>query len=180
MPCLSGQRSAGFTLLEMMVVVVLVGIIFSFAMLSMGGDDVARLLERETRRLVTVLDMAGSEAVLRGEELAVYFSDTGYEFLVLQGNSWQATTDSSLLKAHTLPAGLSIRLEVDGDPPGLTTTPEDDGDSAVDDMTPQVYILSSGEMTPFSATLEAPQSERRYHLEASILGELSWEPEDLL
>ncbi|MGB5337521.1 MAG: hypothetical protein WBO06_00345, partial [Gammaproteobacteria bacterium] len=86
----------------------------------------------------------------------------------------------SLLKAHTLPAGLSIRLEVDGDPPGLTATPEDAGDSAVDDMTPQVYILSSGEMTPFSATLEAPQSERRYHLEASILGELSWEPEDFL
>jgi len=178
---LAGRRCAGFTLLELMVVVVLIGIIFSFAVLSMGGDDMAGLMERETRRLVTVLDMAGSEAVLQGEELAVYFSDTSYEFLVLEEGDWQPTADSALLGEHILPAGISIRLEVDGDPPGLTATP---GDAVDDDESnvkiPQVYVLSSGEMTPFSATLESAQSIRRYHLSATILGELTWELEELL
>lgn len=173
-------RSAGFTLLELMVVLVLIGIIFSFAVLSLGGDDMAELMERETRRLAAVLDMAGSEAVLRGEELAVYFSETGYEFLILQEDAWQVTEDNTLLKAHSLPAGIFIRLEVDGDPPVLTAVPEDADDSLEEEQTPQVYILSSGEMTPFSATLEADLSERRYHLSATILGELSWELEEVL
>ena len=43
--------AAGFTLLELMVVLVLISIIFTFAMLSFGGDDVAELMEQEVRRM---------------------------------------------------------------------------------------------------------------------------------
>ena len=173
MPVSPARQAAGFTLLELMVVMVLIGIIFSFAVLSLGGDDVAELMEQETRRLVTLLDMAGEEAVLSGEELAVYFTDTGYEFMVLRGERWQPTTDDALLKAHTLPAGMQFRLEIDGEPPVLGGSDDDE-----DSLTPQIYILSSGEMTPFSATLESSDSYIRYHLSATILGKLEWESED--
>jgi general secretion pathway protein H len=172
-PALSLRRSSGFTLLELMVVLVLVGIIFSFAMLSLGGDDLAELMEQETRRLGTLLGLVSDEAVLRGEEMAVHFTDTGYEFLILNGNQWQAPEDDRLLQARSLPADIEIRLEVDGDPPGLTDSSEEEEET----LTPQVYILSSGEMTPFSATLQSPQSNTRYHLTASLLGEVSWETE---
>jgi general secretion pathway protein H len=175
MPVSSARQSAGFTLIELMVVMVLIGIIFSFAVLSLGGDDVAELMEQETRRLVTLLDMAGEEAVLSGEELAVYFTDAGYEFMVLRGERWQTITDDALLKAHTLPAGMQFRLEVDGEPPALGGSDDDDEE---DSLTPQIYILSSGEMTPFSATLESSDSYIRYHLSATILGKLEWEAED--
>lgn len=168
------RRSAGFTLLELMVVLVLVGIIFSFAMLSLGGDDLGEMMEQETRRLVTLLELASDEAVLRGEELAVYFSEAGYEFLVLQNTDWQSSGEDGLLKAYQLPAGIEIRLEVDGDPPGLTGQDED---TAEDSLTPQVYILSSGEMTPFTATLQSHDSTTRYRLSASVLGRLDWEVE---
>ena len=174
-PVLPARQAAGFTLLELMVVMVLIGIIFSFAMLSLGGDDVAELMEQETRRLVTLLDMAGEEAVLTGEELAVYFTDEGYEFMVLRGDRWQPITDDNLLKARTLPAGMRFRLEVDGEPPVLGGA---DDDEQEDSLTPQIYILSSGEMTPFSATLESSDSYIRYHLSATILGKLEWESED--
>jgi general secretion pathway protein H len=173
-PVSSARQSAGFTLLELMVVMVLIGIIFSFAVLSLGGDDVAELMEQETRRLVTLLDMAGEEAVLSGEELAVYFTDAGYEFMILRGDRWQPVTDDNLLKDHTLPAGMQFRLEIDGEPPVLGGSDDDEEDS----LTPQIYILSSGEMTPFSATLESSDSYIRYHLSATILGKLEWESED--
>ena len=166
-------RSAGFTLLELMVVLVLIGIIFSFAILSLGGDDLAEMMEQETRRLATLLELASDEAVLRGEELAVYFSAEGYEFLVLQDAGWQPSGEDGLLKAYKLPAGIEIRLEVDGDPPGLTTQDDDSEES----LTPQVFILSSGEMTPFTAALQAHDSTTRYRLSASVLGRLDWEVE---
>ena len=72
-----------------------------------------------------------------------------------------------------------MRIEVEGDPPGLgQKDKEDNKDKKADDtLTPQVYILSSGEMTPFSATLQAENSRVRYHLTASMLGKLDWEAE---
>ncbi len=181
------RRSSGFTLLELMVVLVLIGIIFSFAVLSLGGDSIADLMEQETRRLATLLELAADEAVLRGEELAVNFSDDGYEFLVLLNNNWQSPDDDSLLKAYSLPADVELRLEVEGEPPELNIVAGDqqDGDDAADSdddkrLTPQVFILSSGEMTPFSVTFMSFQSNYRYHLDASLLGKVSWEVEETL
>jgi len=180
------RRSAGFTLLELMVVLVIIGIIFSFAMLSLGGDDLGELMEQETQRMMTLLELASDEAVLRGEELAVLFSEDGYEFLVLNEDLWQATAEDRLLKAYTLPADIELRLEIEGEPPILTASAaeveeidyyEEEADEE-EELQPQVFILSSGEMTPFTVMLMSPQSRLRYHLTASLLGSLSWEVEE--
>jgi general secretion pathway protein H len=172
----------GFTLLEIMVVLVLIGIIFSFAVLSVSRNDQDEVMKRETRRLATLIDMANNEAVIRGQELAIHFTKEGYAFLVLQIEGWQELPDDPLLKPHKLPAGFSVRIEVEGDPPGLgqkdkKTEKTEKTEKTGETLTPQVYILSSGEMTPFSATLQAEHSQIRYHLTATMLGKLDWEAE---
>jgi general secretion pathway protein H len=184
-PARRGRRPCrGFTLLEVMVVLVLIGIIFSFAVLSVSRNDEGEVMKRETRRLATLIDMANNEAVIRGQELAIHFTRDGYAFLLLQLEGWKELPDDPLLKPHKLPAGFSVRIEVEGDPPGLGQ--EEKGDApglsqqdkkADETLTPQVYILSSGEMTPFSATLQAEHSQVRYHLTATMLGKLDWEAE---
>ena len=168
-----------------MVVLVLIGIIFTFAMLSFGGDEYAELMEQESHRMTTLLELASDEAVLRGEELAVLFSEDGYEFLILIENRWQATEEDGLLKAYTLPPGVELRLEIEGEPPILTAAAaaEDEDREDRDEnepLEPQVFILSSGEMTPFTVILESHQSRFRYHLTASLLGSVSWEVEETL
>jgi len=165
----------GFTLLELMVVLVLIGIIFSFAMLSIGGDDLAEAMEQETRRLAALIGMAADEAVMRGEELAIHFTDDSYAFMVLSAGEWQPAQDDHLLKTYKLPAGLKLRVEVEGEPP-LLVQPDDEDEK--ERLVPQVFILSSGEMTPFAAVFAADQSRYRYHLSASLLGELEWEVEE--
>ena len=166
------------------MVLVLIGIIFSFAALSLGGDDYAELMEQENNRLLTLLGLASDEAILRGEELAILFSKQGYEFLILEEDRWLATVDDGLLKSHTLPENIELRLELEGEPPVLTATAdtsEDEDDERDDeDLQPQVFILSSGEMTPFTVTLISSQSRIRFHLTASLLGVLSWEMEETL
>ena len=169
-----------------MVVLVLIGIIFTFAMLSLGGDDYAELMEQESHRLTTLLELASDEAVLRGEELAVLFSEDGYEFLILNEDRWQASGEDGLLKAYTLPADIELRLEIEGEPPILTAAAAAAEDADKEDrdeeepLEPQVFILSSGEMTPFTVILESHQSRFRYYLTASLLGSVSWEVEETL
>ncbi len=170
----------GFTLLEIMVVLVIIGVIFSFAVLSMGGDKYAEAMEREVRRLATVVDMASDEAVLLGEEVAIRFFDDGYEFLVLQNNIWLAPGDGNLMKMHSLPDGIGLQLEVENDLPVFPPDDKEEKDEAEDadpDTPPQVYLLSSGEVTPFSVTFRAEQSDVRYHLKVSLMGDPSWEQE---
>ena len=167
-------RAAGFTLLELMVVMVLIGIIFSFAMLSMGGDDLAELMERETRRLETLLALASDEAVIRGEELAMHFEQDSFEFMVLAADGWRAA-DDGLLRSYQLPAGIELQLDVSGDLPVMNEEAEQDNAQA-----PQVFILSSGEMTPFTVTFNSRQSNRQYHLTTTVLGTVSWEVEEVL
>lgn len=164
----AGRRdSRGFTLLEIMAVMVIIGIVLTFMTLSTGGDSRAEQMQREARRLMALLDLASDEAVMRSEQLALRVGETDYEFMILEGNKWVPLTDDRPLRPRQLPKGIELRLELeDNPPPGL---------SAEDDEQPQVFLLSSGEMTPFVLTLSAPESEQRYHIKASLLGRLELE-----
>ena len=82
---------------------------------------------------------------------------------------------------------MNLRLEIEGEPPILTASAvkeeeaeDDDSREEEEELQPQVFILSSGEMTPFTVILMSPQSRLRYHLTASLLGSISWEVEETL
>jgi general secretion pathway protein H len=159
--------SRGFTLIELMVVLVIVGVILSFVALSTGGDSRAEEMEREARRLVVLLELASQEAVMRSEQLAVRFGEDEYEFMTLHDNQWAPLSDERPLRPRQLPKGIELRLELqDNPPPGLT---------AEDSDLPQVFLLSSGEMTPFILTFSAEGSEQKFHINASLLGQLELE-----
>ncbi|NNJ94973.1 MAG: type II secretion system minor pseudopilin GspH [Halobacteria archaeon] len=169
-PAVPAGVAAGFTLLELMVVLVLVGIIFTFAMLSFGGDDIAEMMEEETRRLETLIRLAADESVIRGQELAIRFTGEGYEFMELQETGWQVPENDRLLRAHTLPPEVQVRLQVEGDAPVF---PDQQSDENA--VTPQVFILSSGEVTPFTAVFESRQSPAQFHLDVTVMGEINME-----
>jgi len=171
-------RQAGFTLLELMVVLVLIGIIFGFAVLSLGGDKIAEAMELETRRLVTLISLASDEAVIRGDEIAIHFTDTDYSFLVLGAGGWGVAPEADrLLKDYQLPPGVRLTLEVEDETPELFALDEDEDEE--NSLTPQVFILSSGELTPFSVIFHSDQSQYRYHLTVSQMGESEWEVEEV-
>ena len=157
----------GFTLLELMVVIVIIGVILTFAGLSTGGDSRAEQMQREATRLMALIDMASEQAILRSEQLAIRFGDEDYEFMLLQEGKWAALQDDGLLRARVLPKGIELRLELEENPPP--------GLQAEDTEAPQVFLLSSGEMTPFTLTFSAPESEQRYVVKASLLGRLELE-----
>jgi general secretion pathway protein H len=105
----------GFTLIEMLVVVLIMGLLVGLvsAVARPGERDALHL---EAERLAQLLDLAGNEARLGGRPIA-WTSDGlgGYRFWRQQpGAGWMEIRDDAL-RARKLPEGVSIAdLRVEG------------------------------------------------------------------
>lgn len=159
-------RSAGFTLVEMMVVLLIIGIIVTFAGLSMRGDPWSEAMREEARRLSALLALAGEEAVMDSREYAVRFDPEGYFFLQLGDGEWVALEGDEIFYPRSLPEGLELYLSMS----------DSDADAEAENTKgPQVYILSSGEMTPFEVRLSHPEKDYRYEVKGDLMGKLTME-----
>ena len=107
------RNARGFTLLEIMAVIVIIGIVLTFMTLSTGGDNRAEQMQREAQRLLELLELASDEAVMRSEQLALRVGENDYEFMILEGNQWLPLSDDRPLRPRQLPKGIELRLELD-------------------------------------------------------------------
>ena len=130
----------GFTLLEIMVVMVLIGILSSLAVLSIGGGTRDRLAE-EGQRLAALVELHQQEAILSGELRGIQFDQKGYAILSLDEQGvWRSPDATNSLIRHELPEDIALGLWVEDRPVPLEKA-----------EFPQVLLLNSGEATEFVA-----------------------------
>lgn len=155
-------RASGFTLLEVLVVVFIIGIVLSLAVIAVR-DNPAERVETEVRRFASLVTLASQEAVLQSREMAVEVGRDGYRFLVLEENAWVEPEDE-LLRARELPEGMRIAVSVEGerDSEGGMGTQND----------PRIYLLSGGEMTPFELLVTLDDKRVSYGVRGDALGRL--------
>ncbi|MGH8176792.1 MAG: type II secretion system minor pseudopilin GspH [Steroidobacter sp.] len=147
----------GFTLLELLVVVVIIGVIISAATLSVGVLGGDREVEDDTRRFWAVLQQAREEAELQGLDIAVFVSQAAYEFLRFDSrrNQWVAIEDDPLYRPRELPEGLRYRLWLDGREIVLKPqAPDRSDEDEHKKWPPQIMVLSSGDIIPFELHIE--------------------------
>jgi general secretion pathway protein H len=168
-------RARGFTLLEILVVIVIIGVMVSMVTLSVGllGGD--READEETRRFWAVLRQAREEAELQAIDLAVFVGTSDYEFLRFdtRRNEWQPVVDDKLYAQRTLPEGLRFRLWMEGREivlkPGLPDRSKKDESQK---WPPQLTVLSSGEIVPFELQLERDSAPATYRVTSLADGDL--------
>jgi general secretion pathway protein H len=170
----AGARAApsGFTLIEILVVLVIIGVITAGILLSVNITGRDRELEKESDRLLVLFNYAREQAELQTREYGVMFQDDGYEFLTYDPRraAWRTVFEDDALAARHLPDGLGFTLSVEARPVVLAR-PKDSKDK-----TPQVMIFSNGDLTTFAATLEREGGVRSVTLTQDEKGQVILRP----
>jgi general secretion pathway protein H len=159
------RLTQGFTLLELLVVLLIIGIVVSLATLSVGGNE-NRALHDEAQRLSALLDLASQESVLNGREMALQVDEQGYEFLIYDDDKqeWTPLEDDEVLRPRELPEDMQISAVVEGQQP-------EEGKFGQTQAS-RIWILSSGEMSPFTLSIKLKDGAV-YELHGDMLGALT-------
>lgn len=162
----------GFTLIEILVVIVIIGVILSFATLAIGDGGRAKQLEQETQRLAWLLTQARYEAIMQAEEFGLLVDVDEYRFYKLQGQDWQVLQED-IFRPHSLPSGIQSELRIDGNSIILNKKCQQSS------CAPQLLLLSSGEFTPFEIMLTMnTDNNLSYRLIGTATGAISIHHDD--
>src|SRR5690349_4062412 len=105
----TASRAAGFTLLEILVVLVILSIAARLAVVGLGSDTRASL-RREAQRFGGALEYAASRAQMRSETLGVDAAGSTVRFWRRNpdNSTWAIVADDDALAARTLPEPLQL------------------------------------------------------------------------
>ncbi len=148
-------HARGFTLIEVLVVVLLMVIVLGMVGLKLGGND-GRAVRQETNRLAALLLTAQQEAILQGRVLALAIETHGYEFQGLnEKNKFVALTRDVMLRARELPEPMTIlSMTLDG--------------AAVEDGA-RILLYPTGEL-PQAFVIILGLGEARWQVEGALDG----------
>jgi len=173
----SRTADRGFTLIEVMVVMVIIVIGTSIVLLSVNvvGDN--REIEVEARRLASLIEVAADEAELQGRDFGIEFIRQGYRFVEYDPffDTWTEVIGDDVLRPRSLPDSLEFtvvvedkRIELDevASDTGGDRTDDDDEDEVgyggnrsrsqpalLNKYAPHAMILSSGDVSPFDVEI---------------------------
>lgn len=140
------HRQSGFTLIEIMVVVVIIAVMSVAISLSLGGtsDRTARL---QANRFIAVVNEVRDEAVIAGQDYALIVEEKAqtYAFTAARQNAREMVRDA-LFKTRSINLEVKIKWEV-------FEVFEEDNDAKA-----KVLITSLGEITPFEMSFGGKKS----------------------
>ena len=159
-------KQHGFTLIEVMVVIVLIGLMASLVQFNISGNNPADKLKHESARFAAIFEVAADYGMLNNVELGLIVKKDSYQFVGYDGTQWTEIPDQDWQAHVTMSEEIELSLELDDlpiDEPLLfdadTFREKDEDDFTLmskeereNKIIPQVYILSGGDLTPFSVT----------------------------
>jgi len=151
------HRQSGFTLIEIMVVVIIIGVMSVAVVSSLTGnnDRAARL---QANRFMAVVNEVRDEAIIAGDNFALIVDDDAGTYRFESTRSADAGEGDALLKNRIVDKKVKLDWEV------FDVLESDD------DLEPRVLISPLGEITPFEARFEG--TELSYTVQVNQEGQL--------
>ncbi len=182
-------HSKGFSLLELIIVLVIIGVMAAAVTMSVSNSRVDTL-KLEAHRLAARISLAQDEAVITNQQLGLEVNHAQYRFLVLEEDNWTLINpaEERQLVTQELPEGMTLQIQEEGIFAHFQDEKNnnklfksiDETERASDDdenekiLRPQVYLLSSGEINPFNLYIGYDDQEPIYYqLVASYDGNIT-------
>ena len=165
------NKHSGFTLLEVLVVIAIMGLIVSMVQFTFSGKRAEEPLEKASYHFAQLFESASTYGLLNNIELGLSVKENSYRFVGYDGVKWSEIPEQDWLGEQTLPEGVVITLSLDDlpieepllfDSSVFSDQDDDSGYLSFDRIEkekqaeklilPQVFILSGGDITPFSLT----------------------------
>ncbi|MBL4826478.1 MAG: prepilin-type N-terminal cleavage/methylation domain-containing protein [Spongiibacteraceae bacterium] len=194
------SRQSGFSLIEIMVVILIIGLGVRFISINVGGTK-TKQIRQEAKLFVNATSLAAEEAVLSRQQWGVDFYREaggdgdlyGYRWLVRVEGRWQLAEPQDNQEQEVLfSPGVQLRLEFDEieqdiefkkEIPEIVTKDEADFEQRLHQsieqsnekvIEPHIWLLSSGEMTAFSLFIVNPEdSENEISISGDELGRVT-------
>ncbi|GAA0205885.1 hypothetical protein GCM10009123_11680 [Kangiella japonica] len=179
---------SGFTLIEVLIALAIAALMIAVATIALSDNELAKL-KNKSRQFYGLLQVAQEESIIRGIELGVRVDSDGYSFLIYNGGKWQPLEDHQLLRDIELEEPIQASINLEGQEALLANEQEDETDSGrsnkgsgeaeqadetkISSQTPQIYMLSSGEMNDFVVTIGLDRDEPVfYRITGNYVGEI--------
>lgn len=159
------------------MVLVLIGIIAGFMVLSIGDGGKSAKLQEDSRRLAALIDMAGEDAVLQTVEYGVQLRKGGYRFFVSkEPGEWLPASDK-LYRERSLPETVQLTLTIENLPVVLNEEWDDamTKEGEKQQYKPQIILFSSGERSPFEIQVGTEDEPPSYRVNGDLIGSVRTE-----
>jgi general secretion pathway protein H len=152
------KHSRGFSLMEIMVVVAIIGLITAAVMIQFSGSSRDTELDKEAERLDALFTYVREQAELQTRDYGFRISDTGYSFVVFDviAGEWRLAEEDDALRAREFADGIEPQVVVEGRAVVL-----DNRKKEIEDFSPHVLIFANGDVSSFEVFLQREGSDDR-------------------
>ena len=147
------RRSAGYTLVELLVVLVVLGVMLGLVSLSIVPDPRAKL-QRDAERLEQLFALAAEEAQLTSRPIAWRGDENGYAFYRRERDQWIAFDGDAQFKARRWDL-TPLRLTLAASDVSRWSTQRGSGIGSPDDGSTGLAFPRDGSQVAFDLKLEA-------------------------